>query len=123
MGFRSTFTTEQWGFDWPEWFREKYNDTICFREAGYGTIHASTEAKLYGGWLNLAEDIQKAIAWPEESKPSFVVLFLHECGGITRCQIQQDSIRWSEPASWKEVEESTHDYCYGCSDINAEKKA
>lgn len=35
--------------------------------------------------------------------------------GITKVHIGKDFIRMYEPEEWHEVEEITHNYCYGCS--------
>lgn len=117
MGFRSTFTTVDYGaIEWPEWFKEKYKENVSFNESGRGAIHSKSECKTYGIWIDLHVDIQKAINW-EQFTLKFVLVYLHECGGITRCQISKDSIKWSEPDSWRSEEYITHHYCYGCSDV------
>lgn len=45
-----------------------------------------------------------------------ILVWLHECGGITRIEIHNDRILWSEPEEWKKVDNITHEYCNGCSD-------
>ena len=117
MGFRSTFTTEDYPIKWPEWLREKYANAIWFNADGVGPLHSIHEAKTYGLWAGLEKDIQTAIDWNELRKARFVLVYLHECGGITRCQIEKDAIKYSEPETWRTAEEVTHNYCYGCSDI------
>lgn len=119
MGFRSTFTTEDTGIKWPEWFVSKYQNTIIFHPTGVGAIHSRQECKMYLAWASLYSDIQKAIDWSEPYRKNLVMVFLHECGGITRCEISKDAILWSAPNSWVEVGESgEHWYCYGCSDVD-----
>lgn len=118
MGFRSTFTTESYNIVWPEWFREKYDKAIWFGADHTGPLHSKMEAKTYGHWADLDADILRAIPWDTFGPGSFVLVFLHECGGITRCQIERDGVRWSEPESWHETGGFTHSYCYGCSDVN-----
>lgn len=115
MGFRSTFTTQDYAIKWPEWFRDKYAGFISFAVGGTGPIHPIREGKTYGAWENLHTDIQKAIDW-NEHKVKFILVYLHECGGITRCQIEQDSIKWTEPDGWASTDGVTHEYCSGCSD-------
>ena len=115
MGFRSTFTTQDYFIKWPTWFREKYDGTIWFTASGVGPLNSVREAKTYIHWEELPLDIQRAIDWSDAPK-SFVLVYLHECGGITRCQIERDAIKWSEPTNWIVTENVTHDYCYGCSD-------
>lgn len=114
MGFRSTFTTQDYNIPWPEWFRNKYQSLIWFREDG-GTLSSVREVKTYMAWSELHDDIQKAIDW-EGFGLDFVLAYLHECGGITRVQISRDRIVFTEPADWIVTKGVTHDYCYGCSD-------
>lgn len=116
MGFRSTFTTYDIDVVWPEWFRDKYSASIAFKDDGTGALHSRVECKTYCVWSELHADIQRAIYWGK-LKTSFVLVYLHECGGITRCQIEKDCIKWSEPAEWQKTDGVTHSYCYGCSDI------
>lgn len=115
MGFRSTFTTSDIGTLWPVWFREKYVNIIIFPEYN-GALHPHKEAKTYGSLESLAEDIQLAIDWWRPDL-MFIVMYLHECGGVTRCQIQKDSIKYSEPEAWRVTDGVEHWYCYGCSDV------
>jgi hypothetical protein len=104
---------------WPQWFRDKYKDSIVFTQAN--GIAPVGESKLYGGWLELVEDVQKAIDWDEwdnnRKHPfTYVMVFLHECGGLSRVEIRRDTIIWTEPDGWSQVcDGGTHDYCYGCS--------
>lgn len=120
MGFRSTLTTESLGITWPQWFRDKYADSIQFTPDGTGPLHSKRELKTYGMWLDLHTDIQRAIEWTVNMR-SLVMVYLHECGGITRCQIEKDKITWSEPDGWRVTEGVEHDYCYGCSDVGSTK--
>ena len=118
MGFRSTFTTQHYCIDWPEWFREKYAGLIWFPEV-YGPLSSTKEGKVWGVFKDLHTDIQAAINW--ESFPlNFVLLYLHECGGITRCQIEKYAVKWSEPEGWRVTDGVVHDYCYGCSDVQTQ---
>lgn len=119
MGFRSTFTTKNCEIEWPQWFREKYDVSIRFTEDSSGPLHSVREGKIYGDWATLHDDIQRAIDWVQ-FRSKFVLVYLHECGGITRCQIEKDSIKWSEPETWRATEGVEHDYCYGCSDASIE---
>lgn len=119
MGFRSTFTTEDYTIKWPAWFIEKYGKHIWFAREDCGALHSKGEAKTYGLWEPLPEDIQRAVNWESFGLEWFVLVYLHECGGITRCQIGKDSIVWSEPQEWQVTEGVTHDYCYGCSNVSS----
>ena len=113
MGFRSTFTTLDYPIVWPSWFREKYKGDICFPENNCGALHSIKEAKSYGVWVTLHEDIQQAIDWDSLNQP-FVLVYLHECGGVTRCQIGRTHIIWSEPKTWNVTDGVTHSYCGEC---------
>lgn len=116
MGFRSTLVTEDdYGIQWPQWFRDKYAKTIMFREDCKGPLSSTRETKAYADWDELPQDIQRVIDWGRTEK--FILVYLHECGGITRVKIQKDAIKWSEPSGWKETEGVDHHYCYGCSDL------
>lgn len=116
MGFRSTFTTSDYDIQWPQWFRDKYAGMIWFTDDECGPLHSVHEAKTYMDWKFLPEDIQAAIDWAEFDL-NFVLVYLHECGGITRCQIEKDAIKWSEPTEWRLTDGVDHSYCYGCSDV------
>jgi hypothetical protein len=115
MGFRSTFTTlDDPNLVWPEWFVQKHESYINFREKRFGTISSKWETKPD---LELAEDIQRCLIESPNSDQPFVIAYLHECRGVTRCEITREMITWTEPEGWWEVEApGTHDYCYGCSD-------
>jgi len=116
MGFRSTFTTQHYAIDWPEWFVEKYEATIMFPPGNCGPISSKIECKTYSTWVDLDKDIHRAIDW--DSFPlDFVLVYLHECGGITRVQFDKAGVLYSEPDAWKETENITHDYCGACSDV------
>lgn len=117
MGFRSTFVTQHYYVNWPSWFVEKYNVTVLFGFNNSGSISSAFECKHNETWSNLHTDIQSAIDW-KDFPDSFILIYLHECGGITRCQIEEKRIIWSEPKTWLIEESVTHYYCYGCSDIS-----
>lgn len=112
MGFRSTVISEVTDTIWPEWFVAKYEKYINISDC----LSTKSEYKSYGEIIkDLPEDIQQAINW-EERRMAFIIAYLHECGGITRCQIEKDAIKWSEPLKWRNTKEIEHNYCYGCSD-------
>lgn len=114
MGFRSTFTTTDLPIHWPRWFREKYQTSIFVPEVG--ALHSRREYKVYGpSWENLVEDVQRAIPWKEwiakGNHLTFVLVFLHECGGITKVHIHPDRITWLEPDEWhQQPDEIGHGY-------------
>lgn len=118
MGFRSTFITEDYYVQVPNWFREKYQSWVFMDEKGFLPIASKVEVKTYMRGKELEKDIQKVIIEDKKFNLDFIVLvWLHECGGITRVEIHKDKILYSEPQEWKQVEDVTHNYCYGCSDI------
>jgi hypothetical protein len=123
MGFRSVVISDIPLGKLPHWFESKWMDRLHLSE--WGTISSIFEMKTYthGGLMDLPEDIQRVIAektaaqpgWDPEYPMKRVLVYLHECGGISRCEIDPYSIKWTEPSGWKRVEGVTHDYCYGCS--------
>ena len=121
MGFRTTITTEDFSrVKLPKWFRDKwayeYNFGISQRRKDVMLITSKYERKFYNSPdEDILLDIQKVCIKKDIDK--FIVVMLHECGGITRVQIEKDKIRLSEPTGWKETEQVEHDYCYGCSDL------
>lgn len=118
MGFRCTFTTYDFPVPWPDWFREKYKHTVHVPDRG--CLSAKFECKNYGRWIDLEEDVRKAIDWEEWSrifvrKGGFVITYLFECGGISRSHIYPDEVRYSEPSGWFSEDDSTHGYhCADC---------
>lgn len=112
MGFRSMIVTEDIAMEWPEWFRDKYK---CFNYPnGKGAITSKFEIKVYRP--ELFEDIQQALI-QQDYLDKIVVIAFHECTGITRIEIGKESIRYAEPAEWREEDWIMHSYCYGCSDL------
>ena len=109
MGFRSTFVTEVYYGDWPSWIIEKYKDCINFNEC----LSSKIEGKTYMTLEDLPADIQKAINWNDRFRKSFTLVWLHECGGISRVHIYKDQINIDEPAEeYVKVEAPTHgDQC------------
>src|SRR5436190_12529819 len=109
MGFRSTFITEDYGLALPQWFIDKWGDSAHFGETKNGDrlvtvlpISSKYEAKTYGIWGDLPEDIQRVMqedkTWGSDTRDMDIVLiYLHECGGITRVEIHKDRILYSEP--------------------------
>ncbi len=123
MGFRSTLATFDWpAFRIPCWFREKYARDFYFGEdTNDFPISTRREVSLYkGGRETFEVDLQKALMETtscfEQSAPCFVLVWLHECGGITRVEIHRDRIVYTEPETWRRVDEVQHWHCYGCSD-------
>lgn len=115
MGFRSTFVTDCWFIEWPDWFRKKYEENVYIPDVGkHGCLASKYEAKRYFIWSELEEDIQKCLTGEDQ----ITLVWLHECRGITKVVITTKCIRFMEPDEWEEVEYPTHNYCYGCSDFD-----
>jgi hypothetical protein len=122
MGFRSAFVSEQLPVKWPEWFVDKYSRIIHFTIDNQGCISSKKETKVYDDAINI--DIQRAfiennIKRKKEGLSAldkFILVYLHECGGITRVEITPYNIFYTEPLDYVKVDFITHDYCYGCSD-------
>ena len=147
MGFRSTFITEHKALCFPDWFYEKWKEWINFNSfeesieiPRMGLNHTETnikyclpisskcEAKCYGVWAELEGDIQKVINecavkpyWDDDD--SLGLIFLHECGGITKLQIYRNEILYGEPTEWDEHDVIYHNNfsCCGCSDLKESK--
>jgi hypothetical protein len=126
MGFRSTLVTQHNYLPLPEWFIEKYKDRFYMNGSDYpdGTknglpIASRFEIKTYfPHGEELPADIQKVIRESaDDTSIELVFVWLHECGGITRVQIDKDNIIYSEPTEWEVTQGVTHHYCYGCSDV------
>lgn len=115
MGFRSQLISGSYmGIELPFWFLKKYEGELNIRH-GRLSISTPSERKFYSGkQTELFLDIQKVLIEKEVTNVELVLL--HECGGITRVEIHQDKILFSEPTGWKVVENIEHKYCYGCSD-------
>jgi hypothetical protein len=118
MGFRSTFVTDDSSWEWPDWFREKYAGNVHFPPET-GPISSVREGKTYSVFADIPADIQRVLRETKDDTfdGRLVLVWLHECGGITRCQIDKTRIALSEPETWTQTSEVEHNYCYGCSDI------
>jgi hypothetical protein len=119
MGFRSTCVTSETEVEWPEWFRVKYERSFWIPKDG--VIASKFEVKDYDTLgESLAEDIQKVMQDVEqESKKKLrdiVLIWLHECGGVTKVRIKSDRVVYMLPTQWHEVDGVVHWYCYGCSE-------
>ena len=123
MGFRTTFTSEDYYLPLPKWFVKKYKGRINMYKNSKGNmdfpISSVVERKFYDGKDDeLFIDLQKVLNESKETRlDDFQICLFHECGGITKVHIGGDFIRFYEPrGEWIEVDDITHDYCYGCSD-------
>lgn len=126
MGFRSVILSEDTWQELPEWFVERWKDTLHFGvhtklsgkklRPGF-PIAGKSEFKEYG---NIAEDLYADLQkLPTEMKWKYPVQFIwfHECHGVTKFCIWPDgTIKMAEPTGWELVDRVLHDYCYDCSD-------
>lgn len=117
MGFRSTLVTSDDKITWTDWFREKYVNVFIFPEDYCGAIAISSERKANRlEDKGLYRDILKVLR-ENQFDLIFVLVWLHECGGITRVELCTDENRQStpvyitEPGEWDNSEEITHFYC------------
>ena len=103
MGSLITFASEG-SFHPPEWFKEKWEQSISW---SLGLICKSPRK----GWSDFELDVQRAMneAWTEGSEPILIIVYLHDCGGVSRAHIRPDEIRYCQPISWKEVS-TPHDH-------------
>ena len=104
MGFRSTIITEDLGgIKLPKWFVQKWSEYYNFGSQSHAKryykdntllISSKFENKFYMGEdEEIFIDIQKICQKKDIDK--FIIVMLHECGGITRVQIEKDKIRWT----------------------------
>ena len=105
MGFRSTITGEDYHFEWPTWFIDKYQDIFLLSDST--CINNRWETKFYDNVV--FEDIQKAIDWEQFTWP-ITYAILHEDGAISRVIISKDKIKYN----WmEEGHEADHVWCQG----------
>lgn len=127
MGFRSTMITCDGIPELPKEFVEKYKDYFNFLEHKndgkfFSPISTKCEMKTYLFDIPLLiKDLSEIIK--NYGQREYSLVFLHECGGITKVDITKNGrIFWGEPTGWKitsidDVYGVSHDYCYGCSDL------
>ncbi len=121
MGFSSTFTTDM-GYSraLPEWFVEKWKDSVHFHNGNHFPLSSTSFATVYRYWFLLELDIQRALVGEEFSHPDEVVdevvlVYLHECGGLTRVRITKEHIEYHDPGSWRKADSNAaHDYGDSC---------
>lgn len=135
MGFRSTMTTEHIWLEMPDWFVKKHEDLHIgevphgsfFKEEFWGKrmlpISYKFEHKFHDEFL---EDLQRVLREQpevdkEEKRDNVELILFHECDGVTRVRVWPDRIQYFEPQDWEEVDDITHNYCYGCSEPRKEK--
>jgi hypothetical protein len=128
MGSRAVCISEDLcmpnAFIWPEWIKEKH-DHVEFSNI----VKSLYETKYL---FNLADDIQKAVF--VDNKEVFedgelegtriVLAILHDCGGITRCEITQNKILYTTPEKWSKSFTNYYDtpHCSACNNECSDAK-
>lgn len=107
MGFRSTFITQDYRVKLPDWFVDKWREHMNFGEDSSFPLSSKYEGKLYGKFAGLEKDIQAAVDWEVFRLGHIILVWLHECDGITWVKIERDCITFMEPPSMVQVEEPT----------------
>ena len=121
MGFRSTICTFDYSNKWPEWFRDKYKYILDIGECG--AIYSKGEFKVRD---DICPDIQTTLNeqdWFDRSD-AYVVVFLSECGGVTRVVIRKDTIEWHDMDAYASRESGGmwHHYCDHCYELTGDIK-
>ncbi|WP_024802639.1 hypothetical protein [Nocardia sp. BMG51109] len=120
MGFRTVVVSEDIYLALPQWFTTKHTD-LHFGALLDGTtssfpLASHCERKFYKSKKDaLFVDLRRVLVEAEYQHTVELVL-LHECGGVTKVSVHRDGIRMFEPTAWREVEQISHSYCYGCSE-------
>lgn len=127
MGFHSSFTTKEYDITWPDWFVEKYSELVNFGKNNWGCISSKQPKKYYMAFEFILQDIQRALneqGFFNKHRDNFVFVYLHNCGDITRVQIEAENILFSEVAEYKSVTEISHDsYCaFDCAQRRLKKE-
>jgi hypothetical protein len=123
MGHRGMFITESVGaIAWPEWFVTKWEGELNLNES---SLSSKFEMKYYGYLFeSILEDIQTVIKSTADDllcRYGMEMVYLHECGGVTKFVIFPEEIKIYEPElEWRQVKEPSHMYCYGCWKPHAE---
>jgi hypothetical protein len=98
MATTTQFTSQKINFVAPDWFRQRWEKGVSFGEA---------ISSRYGGksWSEFEQDLQRAMkdSWTVGSSPRVILMYLHECGNVTRADVTIEEIRYSEPDAWHEV--------------------
>jgi len=90
--------------------------SLCPHEDGF-TFPLASKTRTKAHWDGILEDIQRVLQETYDGKwqPVIELVYLHECSGVTHVQISRDSIIYSEPTSWKRVDDANghqhYDYC------------
>jgi hypothetical protein len=124
MGFRCTFITDWPGPNLPPWFAEKWRNSVNF--APGDTFPLSSKERTKANWGGIVEDIQRVLqeGYDGQYDHPMILVFLHECSGVTRVEISRNQIVYSEPATWKRVNDAHGHYLAdACDDRTYETNA
>ena len=120
MGFRSAFVTEE-TYLWPTWIVEKWSDRINFPASGVlGCASSQEHLKCCMSWFDFLQDVQRWLRDDSADRPrsgKLVLVYLHDCGGLTRVEISATDIVAMDPTGYRLVDASNsgeheeHDLC------------
>lgn len=98
MGAINYFITNRAPRPMPEWFQARWGQSLHIG----GNLCPRIGNKY---WTGLEEDIQRALreSWTQGTEPLVILIYLHECGNVTRVDITASRVRYSEPIEWKEI--------------------
>jgi len=89
MGYRSTFITDEWDFNFSNSFFDKYKERYNFGINNSLPISSKAEYKRY--WDNIEVDIVNELK-KQNSEHRIVGVYLHEDGLITRVIFTKDGV-------------------------------
>lgn len=82
MGYRSTFTSNDSGLVFPDWFVEKYKGSIYFPrnsdDQPTTPISSKREQKMYGTWADLLTNIEQVVQECPKEGATLNLIVLHE---------------------------------------------
>ena len=118
MGIRCTFVTSFYGPRLPDWFVEKWRDTVSFDSyANSFGFPLASKIRTKAHRVGIIEDIQRVLQETDDGKRQHKIdfVYLHECAGITHIRISKDEVMYFEPTAWKEVEDADgHQHYSSC---------
>jgi hypothetical protein len=100
MGFSSTLISQSWGFEYPEWFKEKYKEKVSFPRNEFHNINGLVASKVGSKYYNneFFEDYYKVLQevgfFSGHITIPVVVVVLGEDGYITKVEYTKAGIRY-----------------------------
>lgn len=93
MGYRSTFVTDDQSLELPQWFVDKWKDSVYINEKHTLPISSRFEMKEYGFFGDVKYDLQKVLKegarWPDHT---IHLMLLHEDGAATQYVVGVNTI-------------------------------